>query len=65
MARPTNKHRVIRLLREMGESPDGTVLLVQVRRVLGPGADSAILDLIEEQRVQLSGSNTRLRLIEG
>lgn len=60
MARPTNKQRVIRLLREMG----GSMLLVQVRRVLGPGADSAILDLIEEQHVQLTLA-LRLRLNEG
>lgn len=60
MARPTNKERVRRLLRKCGDMP-----LTDVREVLGSGADSAILDLIEEHEVRLGWPVTHLTLCEG
>lgn len=47
MARPTNRARVLRLLEEY----DGPALS-SLRNVLGPGCDSAILDLIEERKIR-------------
>lgn len=48
MARPTNKDRVLRLLTTFGRLP-----LVEVRTALGPGADTAILDLIVSGQVSM------------
>lgn len=72
MARPTNKARVLRLLNDFGDTINEKnqplrvgLPLDRTRHALGPGADSAILDLIEEGHVKVRHGAETYLTIEG